>query len=165
MSEPLRLSLRGKNAKQWNRLGKTLVQSIVKGAKAVIPAGNEDVLQATQGTASDAVAISTGWLKAKVDKPSLENEKTCAEIEKLFEEAKERREKTESQKIQNESSRLDLAVKRVKTAIALLGLMHKHFVQGDNELTLLLTNEDLEELLDEVKVPEAPKEVIDASEE
>jgi hypothetical protein len=150
MSDPIRFELAGKNTKQWNRISKNLVKVIMDGMTAVMPPGNEDVLKSTEQSLSDAAEISKGWLKAKIDKPSIDNEKVIAETYNLFEDLKTKQTKrigeeiaNEKGRIANESARLDLAIKRVKTAIVLLGLMQKHFVLRDGELTLVLTNEDL----------------------
>jgi hypothetical protein len=157
MSEPIRIKLTGKNAEQFNRVFSTLADVVLTGMMAVIPQDDEELIKATQQFVSDIADLTKGWVKAKIERPGLENEKIIAEIVNLFEDAKVKRAQRQKLEIENESARLDLMVKRVETALKLLGMLSNSFVRdGNEELTLILTNENLAILHADVKAMSQP---------
>jgi hypothetical protein len=151
MSEPIRIELTGKNGESWNRVFETLTGIVTNAVTAIAPTDTPTQMAAEQFVA-DIGEISKNWLKAKVERPSLENEKLFAEIVGLFEEAKLKKSQRERQEIENESMKLDLMAKRLTMAIKLLGFLQNHCTRDINgNMTLVFTNEELPVLLADVK--------------
>ena len=150
MSEPIRFELTGKNAEVWNRMYETLTSVVIDGMSSFAPMDDSE-RESTCQLLMDLAGITGGWAKAKLERPSLENEKLIAEIAEKFEDLKLKQAQRKTIELENESKRLDLMVKRVETAIKLLGMLNSCFHFENGKLTLILTNQSLSLLHADVK--------------
>jgi hypothetical protein len=142
MSDYIRIDLAGRNGEAWDQVFQTLTDVIVAGVTRISP--SEEVTERSAIFTAHIAALSKKWLQAKVERPSLENEKLVAEIAGLFEDGKLKRAQVEKLEIENESARLDLLEKRVMMAVRLLGFLNNHITrEPDGNLVLILTNDNL----------------------
>lgn len=152
MSDVIRLELTGKQAEAWNRVFDTLAGVVVRAVEHLIPDdGAEKKEQARQMT-EDLAEITKGWAKAKIERPTLENEKIIADITAKFEEAKLTRAKREQVEVETQKKRLELWEQRVAMALRWLGFLGHHIIRGeDGSVTVVLTNRALALLHADVK--------------
>jgi hypothetical protein len=143
MSEPIRVELSGRNAEKFRQAFSDLSGIIIEGVMALVPEEDDELKKVTSKLVTSITEITAGWAKANLERPSLENEEIIARTVNLFEEAKLKRAQCESQKIANESAKLDLMVKRVETALKLIGMLSNNFLLEGDKLTLVLTNQEL----------------------
>ncbi len=159
MTNVVRLELTGKRAEAWNRVFDTLT-SVIERAIDQIAAGADEVKRENAHQLTrDIAEITKDFLKAKLERPALENELTIAEIALKFEELKLSKAKREQLEVETqikavslESARLDLWERRLSVAVRWLCFLENHFVRSENgDVTLVLTNQDISSLLTDVR--------------
>src|SRR4029450_2097611 len=129
----------------------------MQGMMAVVPHEDEEGAATTRQLIEDIADITKGWLKAKIERPALDNERIIAEVINLFEDAKIKRAQRQKLEIENESAQFDLLVKKVETAFKLLGMLSNSFIHdGNDKLTLIITNENLSLFHADIKAMSQP---------
>jgi hypothetical protein len=142
MTDYIAIDLTGKDGDAWHRVFQKLSDVIIAGLEAIAPTKTDP---RTAEFVADIATIAKTWVKSKAQRQSFENEKTWAEINVLFEEAKLKRTLVEKQEIENEKARLELLEKRVATAFRLLAFLNSHIKRTDDgRLVIVLTNESLQ---------------------
>ena len=120
------IELTGKSADAWNRIFDTLTNTIETVVQNLASHGADPVaMQIAHDITAPLAEIAKGWLKAKVERPQIENQKMLAEIRAKFEDFKLTRAKseqveveTERKRVQLDSEQLDLWDKRLIRVMA-----------------------------------------------
>lgn len=162
MSDPVRITLTGKNEEQWSKLFDKLTDIVTSAVSKVTPEDVED--ESVREYVAAISDISKSWASAKIERPTLENEKLIAETLNLFEDLKLKREQNRKLKLENDSLELDLLEKRLAMALRMLNFLHNKFVRNESgELTLLLTNQEPSLLFADIKAITSEAGAEDAS--
>jgi hypothetical protein len=159
MSELIRIELTGKHADICNRVFQTVTNVIEQAVNNLMPDADAETKDRAKQLTADLAEITKDWLQAKLQRPTLENERTIAEIAAKYEELKtseaQRRKvevETEIKVVELEERRLALWDHRLSVALKWLGFLQNHVVRGeDGSVCLVLTNRDLAQLLSEAR--------------
>lgn len=147
MREHIRIELGGQSSEAWDRVFKkftNVVEAAVDGLMADSPDGTRG--QARE-FARDIADIANGWVRAKLERPEIENEAKLAEIAERFERIKMLQIRRELAEVELAEKRLDFWEKRITKALKWIGIFTKCVVRDeDGNLTLVLTNEQLDHL-------------------
>jgi hypothetical protein len=143
VTDLIRLELTGRTAAAWDAVFDRLTESVNRAVDAL----SGDAETADGGKESELVSalaeITKGWAKAKLERPSLENERIIAEIAEAYERAKLLKAQRHHQEIENEQARIALLDRKLGTALKWLGLK-THLVKDEHgNTTLVVTKEDL----------------------
>lgn len=165
MSEVLRIELAGKNADAWNRVFSNLTRALENAIEQLAPDATDSDRKVAKELTADIAEITKGWMKARLERPTLENERILADIAARFEElklAQSQRNKieaeTEAIRIENERKKLTLIEEQISTALRVLGMLQRHIVRNaDGSVILLLTNEILPILAADTRALAAPE--------
>ncbi len=106
-SNILKLSVSGLPEESWNRLQDSLFRIIDKVSNKLDENSSidTDTIDSTSNILKDISSIASQWAKAKVEKPSLENEKIKAEITEKF---------AQTKKILKETEKTDEEIKSLR---------------------------------------------------
>jgi hypothetical protein len=148
MTDLLRIELSGRHAAAWNLLFERLTQSVERALQALTDSESAGETQVDTTVLAALAEITKGWTKAKLERPSLDNEKVIADIIEAYERAKLIRSQREHQDLRNEQERLVLFENRLIMTLKWLRFLNHHMVKDDaGNCTLLLSNEDLRVLV------------------
>ena len=158
MSNMIALEISGRNGEAWDRVFHTLTTIIERAVDGLMPTAEPETKEKAREITTDLAEIAKNWLQAKLEKPVLDNERTVAEIAARFEEIKLSQAKrgeievdTDIKRVRLERDRLALLEERLKMAFKWLGFLQQHFVRRDDgSVVLVLTNQDMSELLGDV---------------
>jgi len=164
MSDMLRIQLTGKSADTWDRIFEKLVGVIETAVDGVMPTLNEESRDNIQEFVQDVAEVSKGYIKARMEKPSLENELKIAQITKAFEESKLIRAQadnvaidTKNKVLSHERGQLELLNQRIEMALKWLGFLSAHVHRDkDGNAYLVLTNQHMSDLTTDLKELQNP---------
>lgn len=152
MSDVIRIELTGKRSKAWNRVFDTLTGVVEKAVEQLAPHVEEGTRRKINDLTHDLAEVTKGFVKAKMERPTLENERILVDIAAKFEELKLTRANRKRVEMETEIRRLDLWEKRMALAIKWLGFLSQRIVHTEEGgVVLVLTNQDLAALVAEVK--------------
>jgi hypothetical protein len=158
MTPLIRIDLTGKDADRWNRIFGLFTTVIERSVDALV--ADDACNGGAKDLAADLLAISQGWLKAKVERPALENEKIVADVVQAFEQAKLLAAQRKQVEVETQIRNLDLWEKRLQLALKWMAFAQQHVVSGeDGSVTLVLTNQDLAMLTSELS--NLPREALE----
>ncbi len=152
MSDPIRLDLTGRNSRAWNRVFDTLTSAVESAVDNLMPDAPDEIREEAKDLAGGIAEITKDWLKAKLERPALENELKIVEIAAKFEELKVQRQEAEVnlalKKVELDERRLDLWEKRLTLALRWLGFFQRNIIrEADGSVVLLLTGENMGALM------------------
>ena len=158
MSDKFRYELTGKRGEAWDRIFDSLLRIVEKGIDNLTPDIGEESKEIADDMMQGLGELTKGWLKAKLDKPVLENEKIMAEIALKFEELKLQEAKrdryevnTERTRLKLENERLELWENRMTLAFKWLEFLTNKVVRDENGVYLVMTNQDVQTMMKELK--------------
>ena len=107
--ELLRFAITGKG-EEWARLQQRIFDIVDVIAQRIQDAtdANPNTVQESADTMKDLTTLAASWARAKIERPSLENDKLKAEIASEFAEAKKRW--AEAMKLEAETRQIDVEV-------------------------------------------------------
>jgi len=119
--EEIILNLEGKDAETFNRLFSKLSETVVE---VVYSLRKKEISESTKGTINDLLSIIKNYVKPKLQKQSIENQKSIVEIAAKYAEIEERLAHAESMRIDNTMKKLEAASKAFGL-LKILGLSDK----------------------------------------
>lgn len=159
MNDLIRLELSGRQADAWNRVFGALAGVIENAIDRLAANVEPEARETAKNLSRDVAEIAKSFVKAKLERPTLENESTVADIALKFEQLKllqANREQVEVEtkirKVRLDKERLEFFERQLTVAIKWLGFLQRHIVSdNDGSVTLVLTNQDMASLSTDVR--------------
>jgi len=148
--ELIRFSISGKNPEQWKRLSQSLYKLIDVIADKLSKESeiNGEHAYSNSDMAKDIASIASEWAKAKIERPSIENDNIKAETALKFAQAKKHlteirkiEEEIIGQRIENRNRELNFLLEKFERLMKMIQIIegaHVEFVRSDNDACLLI---------------------------
>lgn len=152
MSKLIRIEFGGKNDEAWNRVFEKFTKVVERTVDGLIDDAPNKTKSEVKELAQNIADITKGWVKAKLEKPEIDNEVKLVEIAERFEKIKMLQVQRELAEVELANKRLELMEKRIVQALKWLGFFMQHAVRDkEGNLTILLSNEQLDHLQGNLK--------------
>lgn len=148
------VELSGTSPDEWNRVGESLIGLIEKLSNKIGEVSGGDISSGAD-VAKNISTIATRWAKAKIERPSLENDSLKADILKKLAEADKTR--SEANQIDSEIKHKEVLVTleamerliEIQQKMSRLGIeMHKHYPKSTHPEIEVSTNKKIQPTAD-----------------
>jgi hypothetical protein len=141
--EIINLDIGGNKTDIFNRLFSKLTLVIEESISSL--SSKKSISKDAKETVDDVLTIAQNYLEAKIQKPSIENQKILAEIRVQFATADEKSANAQKLRLEAESIAIDNEMKKLEAATRMITLLKKLKIYNDeNENLLIDFSEDKE---------------------
>lgn len=130
--EYILVELIGKNPIAFNRLFEKLTKTI---EEALEDLTKEEITQSTRETISDLATVAKDFIQAKINKPSIENQKLLSEIASEYAEVEQKLANARKARAEAESIEIENASKKLESAFEIISLFHRLKIYYDESKT------------------------------
>lgn len=116
----IRIDLGGKDSEAFDRLSQRLVDTI---EDVVNKMSQSQISNSTRSTLDDIAEVAQGFIQAKAQKPTIENQKVLSEISREYAIAEERIAQARKTNAEAESVEIGNAVARLESALSMLQML------------------------------------------